>query len=287
MSTLLGSNLASPGRVWSLPPMDVTQKLVKLFSVDKQLRGLQTRLRGAERFLAEQESQLAAITAKKTELETQQKQFAAAAKNQEGEVARVDAKMATIREAMNVAQTNKEYKGHLTEVNTFKAERDRAEQAALEHMQKADELKADLARLATEQDERKKMRAVAVEDKAKRAEEIKDRLAELKAERVTLAAEVNKSTLAMFERLIETRGDEAMATVEIVDRKRHDFNCGACRMGLPVESVSGLLGSGKLTTCVSCGCILFIDDEVSKAMQPPEKEKKQPGSKKVSAAAKQ
>lgn len=250
--------------------MHVTSKLLKVFQVDKQLRGLQTRLKASERFLAEQTDLLAQIESKRAGVEGQIRQITVAAADQEGEVKRLDARMDVLREQMNSAQTNKEYKAILTEVNTIKADRDRFEQGALEQMTKIDALKIQLADLAAQREERQQVRVVAAEECKTRAAEIKDRLEQLKAQRVELVAQVPKSAMAMLERLLETRGDEAMASIEVQDRKRHEFTCGSCQMSLPIDTVSGLMVDGKITACVSCGCLLYIDETTMKAMQPAE-----------------
>jgi predicted nucleic acid-binding Zn-ribbon protein len=248
--------------------MSVTAKLLRLYRVDGQLRGLQTRLQGAERFLAEQTKQLEQIETKRASIESQLKQLGASAADQEGETARLDAKMETIREQMGSAQTNKEYKAFLSELNTFKAERDKFESGALEQMTKSDELKKQLAELESQSTERRKVSQKAAQDRDERAAEIKVRLAELQTERTRLAAEVPASALSKFEGLVRARGDGAMAPVEIQDRRRHEFTCGGCMMSLPVEAVSGLLSRGDLTLCPACGCVLFLEEETTQAMQP-------------------
>lgn len=250
--------------------MHVTSKLLKVFVVDKQLRGLQTRLKASERFLAEQTDLLAQIESKRAGVESQIRLVTVAAADQEGEVKRLDARMAVLREQMNSAQTNKEYKAILTELNTIKAGRDRFEQVALEQMAKADALKTQLADLAAQKEERQQVKGVAAGECKSRAAEIKDRVEQLTAQRAELVAQVPKSAMAMLERLLETRGDEAMASVEVQDRKRHEFTCGACQMSLPIDTVSGLMVDGKITPCVSCGCLLYIDETTMKAMQPAE-----------------
>ncbi|MBS0186790.1 MAG: hypothetical protein JSS51_01905 [Planctomycetes bacterium] len=249
--------------------MNVTSKLLSVFKVDKQFRGLRSRLSAAEKFLAEQNRQIEQINAKKSSLEAQQRQLAAAAANFEGEVKRLDARMATIREQMNSAQTNKEYKAFLTEVNTIKAERDRQETSALEQMGKVEEVKRQIDELEKSRAERERMQAVAVSDRDQRAAEIKDKLADLQNQRDTLARDIPKDTLVLFERLVQTRGDEAMAHIEEADRRRHEYHCGSCMMALPIEAVNGLLVSGKLTRCASCQCILYIDEELAKSMKEP------------------
>ena len=248
--------------------MDVTAKLLRVFSVDKQLRGLQSRLGSAERFLGEQTREIEGLDAKRSALETQAKTFATQAADFEGEMARLDAKMATIRKQMDEAQTNKEYKAFLTEVNTYKADRDGMETKALELMNKSDELKKQVAELSDKRGEREQVRKVAAGERDQRFKEIETRVNELKAERAKLVADVPTDVMTMFQRLIDQRGDEAMGPVEIADRKRHEYHCGVCMMALPVDLVSSLMSSGKLTLCKSCQCVLYLDEEGKKAMDP-------------------
>ncbi len=248
--------------------MDVTKQLLSLFVVEKQLRGLQSRLGSADRFLKEQTSQLAQIDTKLAATEGQLRQLQVQTGDAEGEMARLDARMAVLREQMNSTNTNKEYKAILTEVNTLKAERDRHEQTALEQMTKIDAIKGQVALLKEEREQREKMKKVAENDRRTRESEIAGRVSELKAERAAAAQGISKSSLALLERLLETRGEEAMAPIEVQDKKRHEFTCGSCQMSLPVETFSGLMNNGKFTTCVSCGCILYIEEEVAKSMMP-------------------
>lgn len=252
--------------------MDVTATLLHVFQIDKQYRGLQTRLRAAERFLAEQTRLLEQLDAKRAQLEGQHRQLTATVANQTGEAARLDARMSQIREQMNAAQTNREYKAFLTEVNTLKVEKDKIDNVSLEQMTKTEELKKQIEELDAQRIERVRVRDVAVSDREQRAAEIKDRLAELKSQREAAAAAVPPSDMKILDELIRTRGDEAMAPLEEQDRKRHEFTCGSCMMSLPVESVATLLRSGKLTRCVSCGCVLFISKELAEGMlNPPSK----------------
>src|SRR5688572_24457003 len=87
--------------------MSVTEKLLRVFRVDQQLRGLQGRLGGAERFLEEQTRQLRQVEAKRDAAAAQLRQLRATIADHEGEMARLDAKLAAIREQMNSAKTNK------------------------------------------------------------------------------------------------------------------------------------------------------------------------------------
>ncbi len=256
--------------------MDVTAKLVEVFHVDKQLRGLKSRLKGAEKFLSDQDKDLSSLEGRRASLEADLKKLTAQAHDAEGEMKRLDAKMATIRTQMDSAQNNKEYKAFLTEMNTFKADRDKHEAAALEQMGRAEEIKKQIADIAGRKDEREKVRKVAVNDRDARSNEIADQVRELEVQRTALIAHVPQDVMRDFQKLIDRRGDEAMGMVEVVDVKRHEFNCGVCMMSLPVDAVAMLASSGRLTRCASCQCVLYIDQEGRELIQNGGKPVKKP-----------
>jgi predicted nucleic acid-binding Zn-ribbon protein len=247
--------------------MDVTNRLLRVYQLDRQLAGLQSRLRAAERFLAEQTRQLQALETKRNALAAQSKQIAASVANQELDIKSTDERIEHLREQMNQARTNKEYKAFLTEINTLKADKGKVEEEALGQMTKSDELKTQLEQLETSYAERQRMRDNAETDCKARRDEIAGRLGELEAERAKAAAEVPGDILAHYERLHELREDDAMAPVEITDRRRHEYNCGACMMSLPMEVSISLLG-GKLTICSNCQCILYLPKEAAEALTP-------------------
>lgn len=249
--------------------MDVTSKLLRVFLVDKQLRGLQSRLHAAERFLGEQDKHLQQIDTKRIALETQIRQLKVTIADAESQTKGIDERMAHLREQMGVAKTNKEYKAFLTELNTNKADRDALETASLEQMGKLDELKKQLSEYDSQKGEREKMKSVAGGERDTRAAEIKDRVEELKVQRAQLAADLPADSLKMLEKLIIEREDDAMAPLEEHDRRRHEYTCGSCMMALPVEKLSALLSNGRITHCPSCGCLLYLEAELAKALTTP------------------
>ncbi|MGD9689609.1 MAG: zinc ribbon domain-containing protein [Phycisphaerales bacterium] len=236
--------------------MTVTAKLLKLFRVDQQLRGLRTRLDAAERFLKVQSGQLAELEAKSESLSTQVRSAKAAIGTDESETAAIDARMATLREQMNSARTNKEYSAFLTELNTLKGQKDAIEKRELEQMERLQGLEKQLAELTAQREERVKVVEKARTDRGERESEIKGRLEELAQERTVCAGDVPSDALKVFEDLVRARGDEAMAPVEVLDRRAHEYTCGACQMTLPVETLNHIV-KGTLVRCANCQCILF------------------------------
>jgi len=241
--------------------MSVTQQLLKLFQVDKQLRGLRSRLDAAERFLDQQRALLAEIDDKSSGIVTQAKHLKASIANDEGEAARLEAKISALREQINTVKTAKEYSAGVTELNNYKEIKTKHEDAAVEAMGRLETLEAQIAELKKQKDERGKIVQGADSDRTSRESEIKDRVEELRSQRETMTAGIPKEALAMLESLIKLRGDDAMAPVEVLDRRNLEYACTGCMMTLPVETVSAML-AGKLTRCVSCHCIIFTEEEL-------------------------
>lgn len=252
--------------------MSVTKQLLELFRVDKQLRGLKSRLEAAERFHNQQATQLADIEKQKTTLESQLKQLKGSIANEDGEAARLDVRIATIREQMNSAKTAKEYNAFLTELNNYKVEKEAAEEREIESMQKAEEIEKQLVTLKEQFAERGKIVASAKVDRDQKAADIKDRVTELTAQREKLGESIPVRERKAFEELVKLRGDEAMAHVDILDRRNHEYSCSACMMAVTVETANALI-TGKLVNCPSCRCILFIEDDTLAAATGPAKKK--------------
>lgn len=252
--------------------MSVTKQLLEVFRVDKQLRGLRSRLEAAERFLSLQSRQLAELDKQKTQLETQSRQLKATASNEEGEATRLEEKINAVREQMNSAKTAKEYNAFLTELNNYKEQKGQFDEKALGAMTKTDEIDKTLGTISEQHGERVKIVATAKSERDSRESEIKDRVAELQVQRDTLTKALPARELGMLEDLIKLRGDEAMAPIEVLDRRAHEGNCSACMMTIPVEAVSALM-AGKLMTCPSCRCILYIEEDAfaKKAATPKPK----------------
>lgn len=247
--------------------MDITNRVLRVYQLDRQLAGLQSRLRAAERFFAEQSRQVEALETKRAAVVLQSKQIAASVANQENDIKSTEARLEHLREQMANAHTTREYQGFLAEVKMLDLDKDKVEEEALGQLARADELKEQVAELDTQYAERTKICKVAETECASRKTEIASRLTELQTERDAAATEVPGDLLSRYDRLFELHGEDAMAPIEITDRKRHEYNCGACMMSLPMEASISLLG-GKLTICSNCQCILYLPAEAAEAMVP-------------------
>lgn len=247
--------------------MSVTAPLLELFKVDKQLRGLRSRLEAAERFLTQQQNLLGEMDKQKTTLEAQLKQLKVSVATNEGEAARIEARMAGLRDQMNAAKTAKEYNAFLAELNNLKEQKGQYEDRGLEAVSKVEEVEKLLSGITGQFGERSGIVGKAKGERDTHESEIRDRVTELQKQRDTVAAAVPAKDRAMLEALIKLRGDEAMAAIEVIDRRNHEYSCGSCMMAVTIEVVSATM-SGKLAHCPNCRCLLFAGEQAAEEEKP-------------------
>ncbi len=246
--------------------MTLTEDLLSLFRVDRQVRGLRSRLTSAERYLQAQDHQLDELGVQQEELAHRRQQVQATVANLEMEGAGFDERMEKLREELNNASTNKQYTAVLTELNTVKLSRSGLDDRLLEEMEQIDRIAEQIAQLQEQVGERRKIRQVAEAQLQERQGEIGQRLAELEAEHDAAAAGIPGNELSAFNHLADSYDGEAMAPIEEIDRRHREYACGACNMHMPFEAVSLLLGAtDSLVKCSACGRILYMQDELKGA----------------------
>lgn len=254
--------------------MGVTTKLLELYRVDQQLRGLTGRLKTAEAYLAEQDKLLSTLKSRHDTLAAQLKTLEASARNDEVEAKGIESRIEMLRERMNTAQTNKEHQALNTEVATLKADKGLVEERALASMQKLEKSKADAAALSEQLAEREKVREIARRDRDERQQEIAARLDELNRERAGKLDGLGGDALAYYNQRLNSGAPHVMAALEEMDRRNLEYSCGACYTVLPIELVSVLLKRGDLTKCPSCKVILYMEAELKSDISSSQEKKK-------------
>lgn len=242
--------------------MNVTAKLVRLHLVEKNIRGLTERLKQAEAYLGAQSGLVQQLDAQRESLRGQLRLVEATLKNEENEAAGFEQRIERLRDQMNAAKSNKEYSAFLTEINTLKADKKAVDERTLATMQKAEDLRKQVAAVEEQRAEREKVRAVAESERDLRMGEIKGRLDELTRERASAAEEVPERALKIFDTRVAEGHEDIMAPLEEHDRRNREYACGSCQVLLPLEKLNGLLGRGELTLCTNCGVLLYLEESV-------------------------
>lgn len=241
--------------------MSIHQQLMQLFLLEKQVRGLRSRLDQAARRVKVISVRMEDLRRQLAGLDQQQKQTRAVASQFEGEAKDMELRETRLREQMNSVKTNKEYQAMLVEVNTLKIERGKVEEKALTQLTKVDELASLIAEIKAKIDEQLVLLNSANSELAASDAEVRERLDAVTAEHVEACGLIPAELLKTFRRLAEAYDGEVMASVEEVNRRRREYNCGGCFMQIPLERVNVLLsGSEQIATCPSCGRLLYVGD---------------------------
>ncbi len=249
--------------------MSVQLKVYELYLLDRQVRGLQTRLGAAQRREVAQQRMLEQLQQQEAEMAQQLKHGKVSASSLEGQVKEMDDRIDKARDEMNQVRSNKEYSALLIEVNTLKDDRGQIEDQALEQMGLVEQIEVELSGLQAKVVERGKILRKSEQDVIECREEVGDRLDALRISRDAAAAEVPEQERGAFERLSEMHDGEAMAEVVEESRRNMEYTCGGCFIHLPIERLNELMiRSDELTYCPSCERILRLTDDLRTELAP-------------------
>lgn len=237
--------------------MGLTHNLYELFLIDQQVRGLSRGLNAAGNLLKTQQTRLQQLQRQLSEVTEQLRHAEATAANAENDSNAIEQRIQKLRDQMNSAKNNKEYSAMLVEVNTIKIDKGKAEEVALQHIQRAEQLKAQQDQIKAQIVEQEKLCAHAEQQVAGRRAEVGSKLDEVKALRVQAAQQIPGDVLILFEKLSSSTDGEALAEVTHED-KFDDYHCGGCYMALPMETVNQLASSDRVIRCTSCTRILYL-----------------------------
>jgi uncharacterized protein len=238
----------------------VLNALVKLQSVENNLRAAKAKLARCRRAVLLKENQLRtfqnALEAKKEEIQLTKIQ----ADRLELELKSTDETLSRYRAALNVAKSNKEYAAILTELNVTKADSSKVESQALELMknietdqQQCNQIQQQIEQEKTQLNETRKQ----TEESAKKFEA---EIAEIEQQWQQATGEVPLDVLETFKRVADTYDGEALAQMEIHDNRSGVYTCGGCFMSLTTETANTLLSRDEIIRCPNCTRILYLKE---------------------------
>ncbi len=247
--------------------MSLQQDLYAFYLIDKTLQGLRSRLDAATRRLNLQTKKLDQLQKQRDELNEAYKFGQAKGFELEGVATDADARASDLREKMNSVTNNKEYSALLLEVNTLKIEKAKSEDSALTQMGEVERLKKQLDALDSDIEERNKLIAVSENEVTKSRDEVGDRLDEVVAERAKAAGDLPTDSVELYDRVSAMHDGEAMAPIYEENRRRQEYTCGGCYIGIPFERLNVIMSnSNQLVSCPSCRRILYVGEELRDAI---------------------
>ncbi|MFB0545537.1 MAG: zinc ribbon domain-containing protein [Anaerolineae bacterium] len=217
--------------------LEVSEGSQRLAEVESSL-GENQELHQARRALEERENDLAGWRKKLRDLELE-------AKSLSNKISSVEDRLYSGR-----IHNPKELASLQEEVQYLKRRRSKLEDEMLEAMIEIEESEADVAKLRAElaqveEDWRRGQAQLSTE-----RDELKARLGQLEGQRAELRGAIKASDLSLYERLCHQKGGRGVALLKV-------GVCQGCGVTLPTSQAQQVRQGQNLSTCGSCGRILY------------------------------
>jgi len=237
----------------------VLNGLIKLQSVENQLRAAKAKLARCRRNVILQENQVRslqnAVEAKKEEIQLTKVQ----SDRLELELRTRDEQISRLRALLNVAKTNKEYASVLTQLNTTKADNSKIETQILELLKDIEADEAECQNIQSQIDEQKQKLKQTRKEADLLTAKYQAEIEQIQTEWDDKAKQIPPEPLQIFKRVAETYDGEALAVVESQEGKTGVYSCGGCFMGITAECVNLLMTRDDIIRCPTCTRILVLD----------------------------
>jgi len=238
----------------------VLNGLLKLQSVENQLRAAKSKLTRCRRSVVIQENLIrtlqSALEAKKEEIQLTKVQ----SDRLELELKSRDEEISKLRAALNMAKTNKEYSILLMQINTTRADNSKLENQVLELLKAIEADQAECAKIKEQIEQQKEI----LEQKRKEAETLgakyEAEISQIQKQWDEQACVIPPEQLEIFKRVAETYDGQGLAVIQKQEGRTATYTCGGCFMGITVESVNQLMTKDDIMRCPNCTRILVLSD---------------------------
>jgi uncharacterized protein len=236
----------------------VLHGLIKLQSVENQLRAIKAKIERARRNVTIQEKRVrslqSALDAKKEEVQLTRIQ----SDRLELDLKTKDESIAKFRAALNTAKTNREYAAVLTELNTNKADSTKLENQLLDLMKNIETDEKDCAEIARQVEEEKQRLEVIRKEANEKVVVYEGQIAGVQKDWDEASQSIPGEPLQVFKRVADTYEGEALAPVEQQDARAQIYSCGGCFMGIPTDLANLLMTKDEVIRCPNCTRILVL-----------------------------
>ena len=154
---------------------------------------------------------------------------------------------------------NEEYRALAHEIETCKADIFKIEDKEIALMEQAETAQQDVARATQATSQSRKLMEDQLAQLNTREQNLKRELAELEVNREDLAAAVDETARARYERLFKSKGENVVVGVQ------HGV-CGGCHMRVPPQLLVQCQAQQELIACSNCGRILYYTRDMDLAL---------------------
>ena len=230
--------------------LDSIEKLLILQDRDRKIHRVQQEL---AQIAPERENMRHLTTSTQTQLDaakTRVRQIESERKQLELDVEAKKTQIGRYANQQLETRKNEEYKALAHEIETCKGVINQIEDREITLMESAEVAQKEVVRANGEANEAKKLADSQIAELGQREENFKKELAALQQGRAELASVVDESTRNRYDRILKSKGDNAVVGIE------HGV-CGGCHMKLQQQLIVMCQGQKEIVTCSSCGRILY------------------------------
>lgn len=164
-----------------------------------------------------------------------------------------EAHVENLRTKLNTASSNKEYSLLQDQVAADEQANSVQSDEIFEALERIDVLQAEVAQADAELERQKQEHAMRVREIEARMETLRSELQRVEVELETTEAEIPPAAKAEYKRVIEAKGEDALAPIE-------GDSCGGCYQTLTTQVMSQLQLS-QLIHCPNCNAFLYLPED--------------------------
>jgi uncharacterized protein len=174
----------------------------------------------------------------------------------------VDAKKQMIERYANQqfqTRKNEEYRALAHEIDTCKDAIFKIEDREIELMEQGEAAQKEVVQSTQAASDMRTLVEDQVAQLSAREQNLQKELAELEANREALAAAVDETARARYERLVRSKGENIVVGIE------HGV-CGGCHMRVPPQLLVACQAEKELVSCSNCSRILYYSPDMDLAV---------------------
>lgn len=235
--------------------LDQIRKLVELQKLDVEIYEFKRVLKEKPALIDELSKKFESQKAHLKELEekfkvsqVERKSLELELQTKEGEIAKHNAQLSQIK-------TNKEYTAKLSEIEHIKADKSQIEEKILISYDDSDRLSAAITKERAFLAEEEKKFLAQKKECEDTIRELQEKAHALEASRNRIVPEVDKSTLARYERILANK--DGLAIVPVINN-----SCGGCYMAFPPQLMNAIKMHDKILLCEMCARMLYLAEEL-------------------------
>ncbi len=230
--------------------------LLKLQELDLELNKIQAEHDSIPALMEEIERDCNELNVEIEEQESELKTLKVAIREAESKIALLDEISKKYKQQLLTVKTNREYSALLTEIESVKREKDELEELIIQNMEKTEALSAET------KEKNGRLKKLGKERQGKKDEldvklkELSNEMVRQKRKRGRLTGVVNRPTLKLYERIMNSRVNRAVVPIR-------SGSCGGCFAHVPLQKVADIRKGSQIYTCDGCGRILYYDESQS------------------------